>query len=48
MPEKSPISIDEILYWKSILKTIRGVNKHKLVFAHLNINSIKNKVDLLA
>ena len=48
MSEKSPISIDEIIDCKSILKSIRGDNKHKLIFAHLNINSIRNKSDNLA
>ena len=48
MSEKSPISIDKIVDFKSILKSIRGGNKHKLIFTHLNINSIRNKFDLLA
>ena len=47
MSEKSPISIDEIVYCESILKSARGDNKHKLIFAHLNINSMRNKFDLL-
>ena len=47
MSEKSPISIDEIVHCESILKSVRGDKKHKLVFAHLNINSIRNKFDLL-
>ena len=47
MSEKSPISIDEIVNCKSTLKSIRGDNKHKLIVAHLNINSIRNKLDLL-
>ena len=39
MSEKSPISIDEIVDYKSILKSVRGGNKHKLVLAHMNLNS---------
>ena len=46
--EKSPITIDEIFDCKSILKSIRRDNKHKLIFAHLNISLIRNKSDLLA
>ena len=46
--EKPPISIDEIVDCKSILKSTWGDNKHKLNFAHSNINSIRNKPDLLA
>ena len=46
--EKAPISTDEIVNWLSILKSAGGGNKHKLNFAHLNINSIRNKSDLLA
>ena len=48
MSEKSPISIDEILDSKSILKSIGGDNKHKLNFSHLNINATIHKFDLLA
>ena len=48
MCEKSPISIGEIIDCKSILKSIWGDNKHKLIFADLNIYSIGNKFDLLA
>ena len=48
MSEKSPISIDEIIDWKSMLKSIRGDNKRKLIFAHLNIRSIRNgNIDVL-
>ena len=47
MSEKSPISTDELIDCKSILKSIRGDKKHKLIFAHLNINAIRNKFDLL-
>ena len=47
MSEKSSINIDEILDCKSILKSMRWDNKHKLIFAHLSINSIRNKFDLL-
>ena len=32
---------------KSILKTVKNENRNKLVFAHLNINSIRNKFDFL-
>ena len=46
--ENKPISIDEIVDCKIILKSIRGDNKHKLIFAHLSINSIRNKSDALA
>ena len=42
MSEKSPISIDEIIDWKSMLKSIRGDNKRKLIFAYLNIRSIRD------
>ena len=48
MFEKSPIGIDEIIDCKSILKLIRGGNKHQLIFANLNINSIRNKFGFLA
>ena len=47
MSEKSPISTDELIDCKSILKSIRGDKKHKLIFADLNINAIRNKFDLL-
>ena len=30
------------------LKTIRSDNENKLVFAHLNVNSIRNKFEFLA
>ena len=30
------------------LKTIRSDNENKLIFAHLNINSIRNKFEFLA
>ena len=43
MSENSPISIDEKIDCKSILKSIRGDSQHKFIFAHLNINSIRNK-----
>ena len=46
--KKSPISTDEIVDYKSILNSKPVGNKHKLIFAHLNINSIRNKFDLLA
>ena len=46
--QKSPISINETVDCKSILKAIRGDNKRKLIFAHLNINSIRNKFLFLA
>ena len=29
-------------------KTIRGDNVNKLIFAHLNVNSIRNKFEFLA
>ena len=48
MFKKSPISIDEIVDWKNILTSIREHNYHKLIFAHLNISSVKNNIDLLA
>ena len=48
MSQKLPISIDETVGCKSILKSFRGGNKHKLIFAHLNINSIRNNFDLFA
>ena len=47
MSEKSPISIDEWVDSKSILKSTWGDHKYQLLFAHLNINSIRNKFDLL-
>ena len=46
MSEKLLISIDEIINCKSILKPTWGENK-QLVFAHLNIISVRNKFDLL-
>ena len=46
MSEKLLISIDEIINCKSILKPTCGDNK-QLIFAHLNINSVRNKFDLL-
>ena len=33
---------------KSILKLIHTENSNKLVFAHLNINSIRNNFELLS
>ena len=48
MSQTLPISIHEIVGFKSILKSLRGGNKHKLIFAHLNLNSIRNNFDLLA
>ena len=48
MSEKSPISTDEIVDCKSILKSKLGDDKHKLIFAHLNIDSVRNKFDLHA
>ena len=47
MFEKSPISTDELVDCKSVLKSIWRDKKHKLIFAHLNINAIRNKFDLL-
>ena len=46
MSEKLLISIDEIINCKSILKPTCGDNK-QLIFAHLNINSVRNKFDFL-
>ena len=47
LSEKSPISIDEWVDCKSILKSTWRDHKHQLIFAYLNINSIRNKFDLL-
>ena len=47
MSEKSPISTDKLVDCTSIQKSIWGGKKHKLIFAHLNINAIRNKFDLL-
>ena len=33
----------KIIDFKNALKTIRGDNLNKLIFAHLNINLIRNK-----
>ena len=48
MSEKSLRSTDEIVDSKSILKSFQGDDKHSIIFAHLNINSLKNKFDLNA
>ena len=48
MSEKSPISTDKLVDCIGILKSIWGGKKHKLIFAHLNINALINKFDLLA
>ena len=34
----------KIIDFKNALKTIRGDNLNKLIFAHLNINLIRNKL----
>ena len=48
MSEKSPLIFDEIVDCKSILKSIREDNKHTFISVHLIINSIRNKLDVLA
>ena len=37
----------KIIDYKNTLKTIRGDNLNKLIFAHLNINSIRNEFEEL-
>ena len=32
----------------SVLKTLRNDNSNKLIFAHININSIRNKFEFLS
>ena len=33
--------------WKNNLETVRSENLNKLIFVHLNINTVRNKFDLL-
>ena len=35
-------------YVKKSLKNIRNTNINKLIFGHLNINSLRNKFDILS
>ena len=41
------LKCQKIIDFKSTLKTIRDDNLNKLVFPHLNINSIRNKSEEL-
>ena len=42
-----PLKCQKIIDFKNTLKTIRDDNLNKLVFPHLNINSIRNKSEEL-
>ena len=46
---KSNFSLEDEkrVHAKTILKSIRRANTNKLVFAHININSLRNKFELL-
>ena len=40
--------INKVSDCKNTLKSLRKDNLNKLIFAHLNINSIRNKFELLS